>query len=124
MKIRNAIHTVRKCLGLKEQSTTLDTAQEQNNSSLSIEREHIPETPFTIVGSTKDGYWLAMGNHRLSKLYKSKKEVHKWLKRSSWSLVTSVIIAMIHDREKIDKAYTRDTSIPPDEKSRQMTMNM
>lgn len=78
---------------------------ENNNGSLTIDREIIKNTPFTIVGTPKEGYWLTMGKHRLSQAYKTKKEVIKYLKKSDWTLVTSIIIAFIHDRKLIDNAY-------------------
>lgn len=88
-------------------STTSTSAQDtaNNSESLTIDREIIKNTPFTIVGSNKDGYWLTMGKHRISQAYKTKKEVLKYLKRSDWTLVTSVMIAFIHDRKLIDNAY-------------------
>lgn len=100
-----------------QQSQTSAQGTENNNGSLTIERDIIKGTPFTIVGTPKDGYWLTMGKHRLSKIYKTKKEVLNYVKKADWTLLTSVIIAFVYDRELVDKAYTKNTGIPPDEKA-------
>lgn len=103
----------------KPQYNTSNSAPKTENKEnfLSIERDQIPNTPFTVIGTKKEGYWLVMGKHRLSKIYKTKKEVIKHVKEPDWTLITSVMIAMIHDRGMIDKAYTKDTSIHPEEKA-------
>lgn len=79
---------------------------------MTIEREIIKGTPFTIVGNTKAGYWLTMGKHRLSQMYKTKKEVLNYVKKAEWTLLTSVIIAFIHDRQLVDKAYSHTNDKP------------
>lgn len=107
-----------------QQSQTNVEGNHNNSQSLTIEREIIPESPFTIVGTEKTGYWLTMGKHRITKEYKTKKEVMKKLTNPDWSIITSMIIAFVYDRKLVDEAYTRNTAIPPDEKSRQTAMDL
>jgi len=106
-----------------QKSPTSVQETESSSTSLSIEREIIDETPFTIVGTPKDGYWLTMGKHRLSKKHKTKKEVKQLIEKPTWQLINSVVIALIYDRKLIDKAYARNTEIPPDEKTATIASN-
>lgn len=123
------INTIKKWLGLEtmkesQQSQTSAQSAENNSNSLTIERDIIPDTPFTIVGTEKDGYWLTMGKHRITKPCKTKKEVLKKLKEKDWTLITAIMIAFVYDRELVDKAYTRDTSVHPQEKAVQTALEL
>lgn len=106
------------------QSQTSAPETASSSQSLTIDREIVPESPFTIVGTPKHGYWLTMGKHRLTKPLKTKKEVYKLLKQKPWSLMTSVMISFIHDRKLVDQAYSYDMSIPPETKSQQLSMEL
>lgn len=105
-------------------SQTYADQNHNNSKSLQINREIIPDTPFTIIGTQENGYWLTMGKHRITKAYKTKKEVLKQLNQKDWTIITSIIIAFIYDRKLIDEAYTKNTAIPPDEKSNQLAMDL
>lgn len=109
-----------------KQNTSPESAHETENkaSYLQIERERIPDTPFIMVGSKKDGYCLTLGKHRLTQMHKTKKEVIKKMKAKDWNLLTSIMMAFVYDRNLIDKALTKDTSIAPDEKSQQMALQL
>lgn len=107
-----------------QQSPTTAQKTEDKGDSLNIEREIIKDTPFTLVGTPKHGYWLTLGKHRISQPFKTKKEAHKHLARKDWTLITAIIIAFIYDRKLVDQAYTKDTAIPPDDKSQQMAMDL
>lgn len=110
----------------RKQKSIQDTAQdgESKQSYLQIEREPIKGTPFIMVGSKKDGYCLTIGKHRLTKMVKTKKEVIKTMKAKDWNLLTSIMMAFVYDRQLIDKALSKDTAIPPDEKSQQMALQL
>lgn len=59
-------------------TVTLDTtptnAEEQTKQSYSlIDREEIENTPFLLV-KTEHGYFLAIGNHRITELTKTREE--------------------------------------------------
>lgn len=109
-----------------EQPSTQNTAQQKENKEayLQIEREPIKGTPFIMIGSQKDGYCLTIGKHRLTKMLKTKKEVIKQMNTKDWNLLTSIMMAFVYDRQLIDKALSKDTSIPPDEKSQQMALQL
>lgn len=107
-----------------QRSQTSAQEQENKSQSLTIERDIIEGTAFTIIGTPTEGYWLTMGKHRISKAYKTKKEVMKHVNKKEWSMITAIIIAFIHDRKLVDSAYTKDTAIPPDEKSQQLAMEI
>lgn len=109
-----------------EQPSTQNTAQEKESKQeyLQIIREKIKGTPFILVGSKKDGYCLTLGKHRLTQMAKTKKEVIKTMKAKDWNLLTSIMMAFVYDRELIDKALSKDTAIPPDEKSQQMALQL
>lgn len=109
---------------VSRQSHTTAQKLDDRGDSLSIEREVIKDTPFTLVGTPKHGYWLTLGKHRISQPFKTKKEAIKHLDRKDWTLITAIIIAFIYDRKLVDQAYSRDTSIPPEDKSRQMSMDL
>lgn len=95
----------------KEKSTIDQSAADpaSNSQYLSIEREVIKDTPFTMVGTKKSGYFLTMGKHRVSQAHKTKRELLKFLNKKDWTLITAVMIAFIHDRDLVDKAYKQPT---------------
>lgn len=106
----------------KESPQSLTSAQKTGNNSrsLQIERIVINGSPFTIVGTEKNGYWLTMGKHRITEPYTTKKEVRKKLNKLDWTIVTAMIIAFVHDRKLVDEAYSKNT----DEKSQQMATDL
>lgn len=126
------MNTLQKLLEILKKSTksakssTENSAQDtaSNSQSLTIEREAVLNSPFTIVGTKKNGYWLTMGKHRLTNIHKTKKEVQHEVDKMQWSLITSVIIAFIHDRKLVDQVYSYNTGIPPDEKSQQLSIDL
>lgn len=107
-----------------KQSPTQDTAPKEASKEtyLQIERERIEGTPFLMVGSKQDGWCLTLGKHRLTNMLKSKKEVIKQMKAKDWNLLTSIMMAFVYDRDLIDKALSKDTSIHPEDKARETEM--
>lgn len=117
--ITNLVARLGAWLAMPESDTSHTTAPEteSKDDSLSIEREHVENTPFIIVGTKKHGYWLTMGEHRLTPIHKTKKEVIKVMNEKSWTLISAVMIAFIHGRAHVDKAFTKDLAVPPSEKA-------
>ena len=110
----------------QELDTSPTNAQEKEvrDGSVSIERELVDDSPFFIVGTEKHGYWLTMGEHRLSRIYKTKKEVKKYMKAKDWALLSAVMIAFIHGRSRIDKSFTKDLSVHPKDKATETAKNV
>lgn len=119
LSITNLVARLGEFLALQGSDTSHTTAQktESKEDSLSIEREHVENTPFIIVGTKKHGYWLTMGEHRLTPIHKTKKEVLKVMNEKSWTLISAVMIAFIHGRAHVDKAFTKDLSVHPSDKA-------
>lgn len=58
-----------------------------------------------------------MGEHRLTPIHKTKKEVIKVMNEKSWTLISAVMIAFIHGRAHVDKAFTKDLAVHPEDKA-------
>lgn len=122
------LQLLKKLIGLTKKNTereklhtdTSAAETENNKDSLTIDRQIIKNTPFTMVGTPKDGYWLTMGKHRLSQAYRTKQEVLVYLKQKDWTLITAVMIAFIHDRKLIDNAYGEKNGKPTEEQLHKM----
>lgn len=71
-------------------------AQEKENSSNSsdkiVEREHIENTPFTIITLEK-GSFIAIGNKRVTE-YTTKQECKNLIFERDWDLIANMVMAM------------------------------
>lgn len=81
-----------------------DTSQSQTNAnadntnketSLMIEHEKIEDTPFNVTFVQDNGWFIRMGDYRLSQLYQTKYEALQALKTDQWNIIQRLVAAMI-----------------------------
>lgn len=125
MRLLKRLNTLVTSTGLKQSHTPNSVPEKESKETyLQITRDKIEGTPFILVGSKKDGYCLTIGKHRLTQMVKTKKEVIKTMKAKDWNLLTSIMMAFIYDRDIIDKALSKNTAIPPDQKAEEMALTL
>lgn len=67
-------------------------AEEIHNSSSSdgteiTHREQYPNSPFWIIGNPEIGYFLALGDNRLTEMYPQIQDVRNHIMNHSWELI-------------------------------------
>lgn len=86
------------------------TSKVQSSEQLAF-YERIPNTPFTIVGTPVDGYFLSIGKHRLTDKVKTVDEVKELLITDKW-LITFRMVCSLH--EIIIQDFTKDDNLKYD----------
>lgn len=78
----------------------------RENSPLIIHKE-IPDTPFHITGSDEHGYFVRLGDYRLTKIHKTIHEAEMEIHNEPWNITLRMIGAVteriITDRELVNK---------------------
>lgn len=59
------------------------------------QREKIPGTPFTLIYQDNIGWFVVMGDHRLTEPTLSKEEQIEKLETNKWELITTVVISVV-----------------------------
>lgn len=78
---------------LNTQSNAEETPKQ---NSLIIEREQIENTPFWTL-KTEEGWFLVMGDYRVTEVYETKEEVLECLERDKWKIVLHLAI-IVNDK--------------------------
>jgi hypothetical protein len=81
------------------QQNTAST-EEENLNNLECLVEQYENTPFLIVQSD-EGYFLALGNSRLTDVYKTKEKLDTFVKENTWNLIGSFVLSLINNTELI-----------------------
>lgn len=98
---------------VKELFNTQENAEETlkeelNSKSQIIEREQLHGTPFWTI-KTEQGWFLVMGEHRLSSVFQRKDQVKGWLLNNQWQVIMQIIVIvtnkMKEEKEITKKAY-------------------
>jgi len=74
--------------------TNVDLLDKHESNSELQEVTTIDEKPFAIV-KIANGYIGVIGQHRITEVHESKKELEKELKRITWNRVTQVVWAVV-----------------------------
>ena len=96
----------------KEQSQPLYNADQPNNSTYSNEtqiNEAIPNTPFRIIGNHQ-GWFIAMGNNRLTNTFKNRQQAERELKTNPWELTVNIIVTILAHIKEMEK--TNQDNLP------------
>lgn len=89
------LHKIKTFLG--DMWTTSTNAEDQtrenslNEKSQIIEREQLKGTPFWII-KTEQGWFLVMGENRLSEVMPTKERVKGWLLNNQWQVIMQIIV--------------------------------
>lgn len=74
----------------------------KENSPL-IEHNELPNTPFHITGSKEKGYFLRLGDYRLTDIYKTEKQLFQQFEKQQWNIImrmTGAIIERYTEQQK------------------------
>ncbi len=64
-----------------------------------IERKELKDTPFVMVG-TEQGWFGAIGKHRITELKETEKEVKKELEEVTWNRIVQVILIVTENQRE------------------------
>jgi hypothetical protein len=81
------------------QQNTAST-EEKNLNNLECLVEQYENTPFLLV-IADEGYFLALGNSRLTDVYKTKEKLDTFVKENTWNLIGSFVLSLINNTELI-----------------------
>lgn len=75
------------------------TTTDNSNSSQLVEQEPIENTPFKVVGNENYGYFVALGNKRLTEPQPTKDEAiaHLTDHKKWWQIILNLIITLVPD---------------------------
>lgn len=74
--------------------------EETKSKSTSLaEYEAIENTPFTAVRIDNKGWFLALGNNRLTEPMETKEEVKEHLKRELWNVLLATILIIVNSEK-------------------------
>lgn len=62
-----------------------------------IEKEPFPGTPFWLIGNQDNGYFLAMGQHKLSNNFNTKQQVREFLLYNQWDIILTMNLVIIQN---------------------------
>lgn len=85
----------------------LNSAEENHNSNSSktiIEREQVNGSPFWLIRIDR-GWFLAMGEQRLTEVMETKNEIYLWMDSNRWQLIFNMIATIceiILDRQELE----------------------
>lgn len=97
---------------LLELQNNTETPKTENKPSQLIEKIRYEGTAFDIVGNTEDGYFVALGNFRITKT-QEKNECRRMIDQKDYELILGLIGACI----QADKNEAREAEIT-DKKAR------
>lgn len=80
-------------------TTQNDALEIPKEKSLIIEREQIENTPFWAL-RIENGWFLALGDNRLTPPYKTKKECIEHLDKHKWQVIMQVALIMSKVKQK------------------------
>lgn len=92
----------------KEQSITqsiIDETHKQPSSEIPMTNEEVPGTPFRIVGNHDNGYFVALGFHRLTPTIPNKSSLLERINSSNqdWNFTVNVIAAIFDQLKNIQQ---------------------
>lgn len=75
---------------------TQTSAEEiHNDNSPLITHKKVEETPFYITGNNETGYFVRMGDYRLTEIHKTEEEAATELKTNYWHIIIRIVGAII-----------------------------
>ncbi len=82
----------------KSAQRPINSMEEENQNNLQCLVEQYEDTPFLLVQSD-EGYFLAIGNNRLTDVYKEKEKLDEIVKENRWNLIGSFVLSLINNAE-------------------------
>lgn len=92
----------------------LDYGNEKQTPEKHITNEEIKDTPFRIIHTEEIGWFAALGQHRVTETFKTKKEVEKEIDKPTWRTITNVMVTIATQVQEIaERAKTAETKSQP-----------
>jgi hypothetical protein len=66
----------------------------KNSNYKLVERETVPNSPFTLIKFEEKGWYITIAQNRLSEAYENKEEAIKYIEQKPWELIIKVILAI------------------------------
>lgn len=85
----------------KENTMTLIRDEGGEEGGKLIEHVEIEGTPFTITGSEEKGWFLRMGNYKLTEMMDDKEKIKEHIDKNGWLLTVDVIAVILDAEEKM-----------------------
>lgn len=84
---------------MKDEKQQSNVKENNNSKSTLITRERINKTPFTVIGNEETGYFIAMGDYRLTEIHKRIEQAMAEILEEPWNVTLKMMSAII-DRYK------------------------
>lgn len=93
----NTITKSAKQFHVEQQHTSTNTKEaHSDNSSTKISlNEAIPDTPFRLIGDPDNGYFIAIGNYRITETQKTPAGAEYMIHKEPWIITANLIAAML-----------------------------
>lgn len=93
---------IKKRMGLGKSSMNVaEINKEAYGKGNFLQKVQIEKTPFWIIGERDEGYYLVIGNNRLTDPLKSVQEVREYLEENKWMVMLQMIMVVMGDEQKI-----------------------
>lgn len=79
--------------------TSVEETNIDNKNLVSVET--IDGTPLAVVGNDEEGYFIAMGQYKMTEIQKTKEEALENLKYNEWNIILRMMSAVIEINEKM-----------------------
>ena len=76
------------------------SATDREDSSATIERTDVKDTPFTIM-KTEDAIFAVMGKYRVTENHKTVAECKKEVKKITWNRVVQVMMVLMEHKDRL-----------------------
>lgn len=86
----------------ENESTYLNTGEIAKENSPLINREKIEGTPFWLIGILEQGWFIVMGDQRLTEPVETKEQALKLLQTEHWQIMMNMVVTLIETGKKID----------------------
>lgn len=87
-----------------------DQTHKENSSKPLIERIPIDNTPFTLIGDQEKGYFIAMGNYKITdQILKNEEEANLMLKDKIYEIILNMIVIVDEKIEQMKKEESDKT---------------
>lgn len=88
---------------LNIQTSVGGNGNKENLNGELIHREKVEGSPLWIVGSKEHGYFVAMGNHRLTESAKTISEAREKLVYEQYNIIANMIVQIIGTMDILNK---------------------
>lgn len=100
------LHSTKKKQG--EQLNTQSNINDNHNlqSETGYEREHIPNSPFWLIGEPEGGYAAVMADYQITNKMETKEAVREAIETNHWEIImrmTAIIVEKMLTEEKEKK---------------------